>query len=67
MGIPNGCSAPPATTFTERMEAFPWDSAPRYLIRDRDTAYSLVLRAAFARHGHSRQAGRFPIAVAEPV
>jgi hypothetical protein len=23
-------------------EAFPWDSAPRYLIRDRDTAYGLV-------------------------
>src|SRR5499427_9937602 len=24
--------------------AFPWDSAPRYLIRDRDTAYGLVFR-----------------------
>ena len=25
-------------------EAFPWDSSPRYLIRDRDTAYGLVFR-----------------------
>src|SRR5215831_17400090 len=24
------------------IEAFPWDSAPRYLIRDRDTAYGVV-------------------------
>src|SRR5258708_14706266 len=23
-------------------EAFPWDHAPRYLIRDRDTSYGLV-------------------------
>jgi hypothetical protein len=26
------------------IEAFPWDSSPRYLIRDRDTAYGVVLR-----------------------
>ena len=26
------------------IEAFPWDSSPRYLIRDRDTAYGLVFR-----------------------
>ena len=25
-------------------EAFPWDSAPRYLIRDRDTAYGPIFR-----------------------
>src|SRR5256885_970029 len=25
-------------------EAFPWDSSPRYLIRDRDTAYGLAFR-----------------------
>src|SRR5262249_1180311 len=24
--------------------AFPWDSSPRYLIRDRDTAYGVVFR-----------------------
>jgi hypothetical protein len=37
-------------------EAFPWDSAPRCLIRDRDTAYGPGLPAAFACHGHSRPA-----------
>ena len=26
------------------IEAFPWDSAPRYLIRDRDTAYGPIFR-----------------------
>src|SRR5262245_3693237 len=26
------------------IESFPWDSSPRYLIRDRDTAYGLVFR-----------------------
>ena len=26
------------------LEAFPWDSPPRYLIRDRDTAYGPILR-----------------------
>jgi transposase InsO family protein len=26
------------------IEAFPWDSSPRYLIRDRDTAYGLLFR-----------------------
>ena len=25
-------------------EAFPWDTAPRYLLRDRDTSYGLVFR-----------------------
>jgi transposase InsO family protein len=25
-------------------EAFPWDEAPRYLIRDRDTAYGVAVR-----------------------
>src|SRR5438552_14639418 len=26
------------------IEAFPWDSSPRYLIRDRDTVYGVVFR-----------------------
>ena len=26
------------------IEAFPWDSSPRYLIRDRDTAYGPIFR-----------------------
>jgi hypothetical protein len=28
----------------QTIEAFPWDSSPRYLIRDRDTAYGMVFR-----------------------
>jgi hypothetical protein len=44
-------------------EAFPWDEAPRYLIRDRDGAYGAVVTRRL-RHGHSRQAhlGRFAVA-----
>jgi transposase InsO family protein len=26
-------------------EAFPWDTAPRYMIRDRDSVYGLLVRA----------------------
>ena len=29
-------------------EAFPWEGAPRYMIRDRDRIYSAKLRADFA-------------------
>ncbi len=29
----------------QRTEAFPWDSAPRYVIRDRDSAYGALVRA----------------------
>jgi hypothetical protein len=36
--------------FAPVTEAFPWDSAPRYLIRDRDTAYGRGLRTALAYH-----------------
>jgi hypothetical protein len=48
-------------------EAFPWDQAPRYLIRDRDTSYGPVLVRASARYGHSRPTDRAPIAVAKCV
>jgi hypothetical protein len=30
-------------------EAFPWDEAPRYLIRDRDGAFGQHIHAGFAR------------------
>ena len=42
-------------------EAFPWDSAPRYLLRDRDASYGPVFRdrvqvmgieEVVTRHGH---------------
>src|SRR5260221_5064064 len=36
---------PPAEWISRQIiEAFPWDSSPRYLIRDRDTAYGVVFR-----------------------
>src|SRR5262249_42155594 len=49
------------------IEAFPWDSSPRYLIRDRDTAYGPIFRQRLGAHGHSGQADCAPIAVAESV
>jgi hypothetical protein len=39
-------------------QAFPWDEAPHYLIRDRDRIYGAV-------HGHPGQADRTSLAVAE--
>ncbi len=46
-------------------EAFPWDTAPRYLVRDR--CIRLRLRQARASHGHSRSPCRTSFAVAERV
>ncbi|MGX9429600.1 hypothetical protein [Bradyrhizobium sp. LeoA1S1] len=45
-------------------EAFPWDEAPRYLIRDLDRIYGSVV-APNALHGHPRQAYCTGPAVAE--
>ena len=41
-----GVTTNPTTEWISRqiIEAFPWDSSPRYLIRDRDTAYGVVFR-----------------------
>src|SRR5881392_204971 len=41
-----GVTTNPTAEWTSRqiIEAFPWDSSPRYLIRDRDTAYGVVFR-----------------------
>jgi hypothetical protein len=33
-------------------EAFPWDSAPRYLLRDRDTSYGPAFRKSRSSDGH---------------
>ena len=46
-------------------EAFPWDEAPRYLIRDRDRIYGAVVMRRIARHGHPGQAYRTGLALAE--
>jgi hypothetical protein len=47
-------------------EAFPWDEAPRHLIRDRDRIYGSVVTRR-ARHVHSGQAYRTSLALAERV
>ena len=46
-------------------EAFPWDRAPRHLIRDRDGALWRDLQAAAARHGDSGSPNCTAFAVAE--
>ena len=46
-------------------EAFPWNEAPRYLIRDRDRIYGSHCHTPIARHGHPGQAYRAGLALAE--
>ena len=46
-------------------EAFPWNEAPRYLIRDRDRIYGNIVTTPIARHGHPGQAHRASLALAE--
>ena len=45
-------------------EAFPWDEAPRYLIRDRDTSYGAAVTQRLS-YGHSRPADYPTLTVAE--
>ena len=42
-----GVTAHPTAAWVRQQitEAFPWDTAPRYMIRDRDSVYGLVVRA----------------------
>src|ERR1700677_1437078 len=53
----------PTTEWVARQitEAFPWDEAPQYLIRDRDRIYGAIV----TRHGHPGQAYRSSLALAE--
>jgi len=48
-----GVTAHPTATWIEQQvtEAFPWDTAPRYLIRDRDSVCGLVVRARIKAMG----------------
>ena len=46
-------------------EAFPWDSAPKYLIRDNDRAFCQCLQGTGAGDGHPRPAYLVPCALAE--
>jgi hypothetical protein len=46
-------------------EAFPWDEAPRYLIRDRDRILWQRRHTPIASHGDPGQANRISLALAE--
>ena len=46
-------------------EAFPWDEAPHYLIRDRDRIYGGVVTRRLRANGHPGQAYRTSLALAE--
>ena len=46
-------------------EAFPWDGAPVYMIRDRDRIYGGILTRRLRCHGHSGQAYRTGFTLAE--
>src|SRR5882672_6991372 len=46
-------------------QAFPWDEAPHYLIRDRDRILWQRCHAPIARHGYPGQAYRTSLALAE--
>ena len=48
-------------------EAFPWDTAPRHVIRDRDSVYGGVFRARVFSHGHRGGHNRPTVALAESV
>ena len=46
-------------------EAFPWNDAPRYLIRDRDRDLRRHRHTPVASHGHSGQTHRTSVTLAE--
>jgi hypothetical protein len=46
-------------------EAFPWNDAPRYMIRDRDRIYGAVLTRRLRAMGNPGQAYRVSLALAE--
>jgi hypothetical protein len=46
-------------------EAFPWDGAPGYMIRDRDRIYGSTVTRRLACHGHSGQTYRPGFTLAE--
>lgn len=49
------------------VEAFPWNTAPRYLIRDNDGAYGKTFTKASENDGDSRPPHRTEVAVAKPI
>src|ERR1700757_4737794 len=51
-------TTPPTAEWVARQitEAFPWDGAPGYMIRDRDRIYGAVVTRRLRAHGHPGQA-----------
>jgi len=62
-----GVTSNPTAEWISRQitEAFPWDHAPEYLIRDRDRSYGSVFVPTSVRYGHSRPADRPAITLAK--
>ncbi|WP_320041562.1 integrase [uncultured Desulfobacter sp.] len=51
----NITSNPTAEWTTQQIvEAFPWDTAPKYLMRDRDAIYGVFFPKSSEKHGHQR-------------
>ena len=48
-------------------EAFPWEEAPRYLIRDRDGVYGIAFLMRLRAMGDSRSSNRATVAMAESI
>jgi putative transposase len=48
-----GVTAHPTATWIKQQmtKAFPWDTAPRYMIRDRDSVYGLLVGARIKAMG----------------
>jgi hypothetical protein len=55
-----GVTAQPTAAWVAQQiaEAFPWDTAPRYVIRDRDSVYGAVIRSFAPCHGRRQHVAR---------
>jgi hypothetical protein len=51
-------------TAQQLVQAFPWDSAPRYLLRDRDGIFGSAFAEQSQSHGYQGSAVRSALAVA---
>ena len=54
-------------TAQQMVEAFPWDEAPRYLLRDRDNVYDTTVPSPCAQPRYRRGAHRPALALAESL
>ena len=49
------------------VEAFPWETAPTYVVRDNDGAYGPIFRPAGSGDGDPRPTNLTALALAEPI